>query len=291
MTSNYINPKHYSTARSEPPVLTGYSTPVLHKDAAVSYEDTFTAAEDTLKDRDGSDVDYFPVLDSTPPPSTREEEAAKKGAKVELDAAALAEELMVRQKVAALLASLPSAKSRQRVAAQLKGADDSEFEVIEPSKPIKQEKEWAKVGQGRQWNEEYQRVVGKGLKQLVSDDVRLISRLSHDFVKQAELYAKIIINEVNVPDAWCVTFDTAAFLLLSSWLLWPPSLLTCANVTAPAVKRSSQRRWEEWRAAPSTSCRASSSSFVSILSSQRRFASFSPSPPTKQPCSAALENS
>jgi len=44
--------------------------------------------------------------------------------------------------------------------------------------------------------------VGKGLKQLVAEDVRAISRLSHDFVKQAEIYGKIIINELNVPDEW-----------------------------------------------------------------------------------------
>jgi hypothetical protein len=200
--------------------LTGYSTPVLTKGGAIAYADAYVSVSGgapARKDDDGGDGDgdYFPVIESTPPPSTPEERAAKAEAKANkaqgFDADAFAEELAVRQKVAELLASLPSSKSRQRVVEQLADADQglkgkaaASFEVLQPTESIKKEKEWAKASQGRQWNEEYQRVVSKGLKQLKAEDVRAISRLSHDFVKQAEVYAKIIINELNVPDAWCV---------------------------------------------------------------------------------------
>jgi len=51
----------------------------------------------------------------------------------------------------------------------------------------------------RQWNEEYQRLMGRGLRNLVPEEVCKVARLSHDFVTNAEHYAKIIINELNVP--------------------------------------------------------------------------------------------
>lgn len=204
--------------------LTGYSTPVLHKDATRAYEDAYVTVG-SLRKEGSADGDYFPVLTQDEKKKTNNTKfdlytSGEMKAKLayfedQIDKQSLDEELMVRQKVAALLASLPSAKSRQRVVTQLQkgtnAAEGEDFEVLKPVaqvqkqlevEPIKQEKEWAKMGEGRQWNEEYQRTVGKGLKQLVAEDVRAISRLSHDFVKQAEIYGKVIINELNVPDEW-----------------------------------------------------------------------------------------
>ncbi len=51
----------------------------------------------------------------------------------------------------------------------------------------------------RQWNEEYQSTVEAGIENLSADNVKKISRLVRDFVHNAESYAKVIINELNVP--------------------------------------------------------------------------------------------
>ncbi|ELR12268.1 uncharacterized protein ACA1_372570 [Acanthamoeba castellanii str. Neff] len=148
------------------------------------------------------DVGNFPDLleeasPSKAPPST----VSDKGGSTRGTSPFSSEEEAVMQ-VEALLASLPSDKSRQRVVSQLKAAQGGgDFTVLEPAAVVAKGKgERENMDGVRQWNEEYQSVVSKGLKNLKPEDVRTIARLMNDFVRQAETYAKIIINELNVPD-------------------------------------------------------------------------------------------